>query len=327
MLGKKLSAMAKGYGLKVRHGIAYGYAQGCFVTISRYIGVVRTSVYIGGPDPVDSRGQTVPLSSGRMEQITALLQASIDAGNPCGLRTGGAYCPAVSPNHNGRVMTVNLRDAAGTVRFFEELLPQIAPLTVQQECFCCRAFMQDAAIWLRVARDTVVPVHPQCASGLANKKAAASPAHRAGRIAFAALMLVLAVAMWFIGFDHWPLMLVIGLIFGTRLPDVLWGTSGYRKHGWAFLAGLATMLVGFSAALLLPIHAEYGTIGSVAQGMMRESAFLRVRLAELFRDGAFLKDFCLSVGLGMLGLVGGLTLDRFLACSPADPACPPVLMD
>ncbi len=309
MIGSAFKKLAAENGLTVESGMAYGLLQGCYVTLTEGAGYKRMSIYVGGQvaaadGSVDMESPTVQ----NARNIAGMIAAASGDDNIYRLMTKHKNISALVVNHGGSVVTVNFFDNPGTMecisRFIAEMLPRIAPLCQPRQCLCCCGDVTGAGFPVRIASDTVVPMHGVCMDGVsvqdsAEEKSAGVSLGFLG--AFAGAML--GALVWGFVYYNGYMASLVGLLIGFLASlgyDLLKGRPGVAKVIAVIVCTILAVLAGTAGSILWSLHVYYQELGSVVHRMMPEFTYFRTMLAELLRDSEFVSGMVKDVLLGLL---------------------------
>lgn len=317
MIGSALKKLAAENGMTVESGAAYGYLQGCFVTLTEGAGYKRMSIYVGGQvsaqDGVDMDSPTVV----NAKNIAGMIAAASGEENIYRLMTKHKNISALVVNHGGSVVTVNFFDNPGTMecinRFVAEMLPQIAPLCCPGQCICCCADTADCGFPVMIAADTVVPMHGQCmdaAIDMHQSVRTASSGNLFGGIAGALVGSLLGAIVWAVVYCFGYVAGIVGLLSALLASygyDLLKGKPGIIKVVTVILSVILSVVLGTALGVAWPMHQEYASLGSVVQGMMSEFTFIKTTFRMLLQDSEVMtslgKDVLTGLFFAALGCV------------------------
>ncbi len=310
MIGTALKKLAAQYRLTVNGGAAYGYLFGSFVTLAEGPLSHRLSIYVGSVNVSLPEGESLSPAAQCSDAIISMVTQANAAGNPYGLMQN-RLIPAMTANKG--VVTLNFRpDAAGInglTRFLAEQMPRITPLTAPLQCMHCGRHTHGQGYPVRIAGDTVVPMHPECLQASAK----AFPSRKTLLPGIAGAVIGAALGAFFWAGLH---VLSLPAILGALLLLVLTAGGYTLLHGvpgrtQAIVVGAciaAAVLIGIAAGYAWEFHGQYVSYGTVVSGMMRESVFLRVRFKELFASASLRTPLLLKLLCGLIfALLGAST--------------------
>ncbi len=323
MISTALKKLADQYRLAVSNGMAYGYLYGSYVTLTSNLLCHRLSIYVGCANVPLAEGEELPPAAKCSAMIVNMVTSASGSENIYGLLFT-RLCPAVVVNHSGSVVTVNFgkdqKGVQGLQRFVAELIPRITPYTAPLQCSCCGGHTGGQGYPVRIAADTVVPMHTACCQESARKHQSAASALPG--ILGAVLGALLGTAAWI------ALLRLTGLSALGCLAILLLTLGGYKllrgKPGVTQLMTVticmaAALIVGIIADYLLTFHHEYAAYGSVVSTLMRESIYMRVMFKGIFTDRTALLELLLNLAIGcvfvLIGAASGLL--HYKGCSEA----------
>lgn len=325
MIGTALKSLATQLQLTVSNGMAYGYLQGSYVTLSETLFCRRMSIYVGCVD--------VPLPEGEELSPAAKCSALIVDMVTKGSGDENIYAlvqkrdiPATVVNHSGSVVTLNFRKDAdgmnGLQRFIAEMLPSITPLTAPLQCAYCGGHTQGQGYPVRIAADTVLPMHTECLAQAAGKKTSKLPPIAA--IIGAAVGALLGAVVWALIF-HAGYISALGalviLTFSMGGYMLLGGKPGMRQNIVLAACMVVAILLGTLGEYLWTMHEQYVAYGSVVSGLMSESVYMRVMIKEFFTSSKSILELLLNLGIGLVFalIVTFSWTGKEKGCSPAEP--------
>lgn len=309
MIGTALKNLAAQYQLGVSNGVAYGYLQGSFVTLSDELFCRRLSIYVGCVNIPLPEGEELPPAAKCSAMIVDMITRGSGDDNVYALLRN-RFVPGLVVNHSGSVVTVNFsKNKAGLdglQRFIAELLPQITPLTAPLQCSHCGGHTGRQGYPVLIAADTAVPMHVEC---LAKYQKDAKP--RCNPIAgiIGAIIGALAGAvLWAVNF-HAGYVSALGALCILALTlggyKLLRGRSGRMQAIVVGVCMIAAVLLGTIGGYAWLLHDQYSAYGSVVTGMMSESVYLRVSAKNLFSDPASLTEMLINLAIGLVfALIG-----------------------
>lgn len=330
MIGTALKKLAVQYQLAVSNGIAYGYLQGSYVTLTTHPCCHRMSIYVGSVNVPLNEGEEFPPAVKCSAMITDMVTKASGEENIYGLLRN-RFIPALVVNHSGSVMTLNFRldhqGINGLQRFVAELLPRITPLTAPLQCSCCGGHTGGQGYPVKITDDTIVPMHTACCQEYVKKN------HRAASvlpgIIGAAAGALLGAFAW-AAISHLTGIAALGCLLVLILT-----LGGYKLlHGKRGRIQMITIGVCMAAAVSLGILAnyvwifneQYAAYGNVVGSMMRESVYMRVMFKTVFTDGTALADFLRNHSIGLafylIGAASGLMQYKGAAEASAPHAMP-----
>lgn len=309
MIGTALKKLAAQYRLTVNDGAAYGYLCGSFVTLTEGPLSHRLSIYVGSVNVTRPEGEMSPAEKCSDTIVSMVTQAN-EAGNPYGLMQNHLI-PGITANKG--VVTLNFRpDAAGIsglTRFLAEQMSRIAPLTAPLQCMHCGVHTYGQGYPVRIAGDTVVPMHPECLQASAK----AFPGRKAllpgiiGAVIGAALGAFFWAGLHVLNLPAIPAALLL-LVLTAGGYMLLHGVPGRTQAIVVGACMAAAVLIGIAAGYAWDFHGQYVSYGTVVSRMMRESVFLRVRFKELFTSASLRTPLLLELLCGLIfALIGALT--------------------
>lgn len=314
MIGTALKKLASQYRLTVNSGAAYGYLFGSFVTLTEGLLSHRLSIYVGSVHVPLPQGETQTPAERCSALILDMIGKANGEANTYGL-TRSRLNPAVAVTHHGSAVTLNFRpDSAGTkglARFLAEQMPRITPLTAPLQCMHCGGHTHGQGYPVRIAADTVVPMHAECLQACVQ----AAPGAKAllPGILGAAAGALLGAFFW-AGLHILGMPAVLGALLLLALTlggyTLLRGVPGRAQAITVGACMAAAAVIGITAGYAWEFHSQYASYGTVVSGLMRESVFLRVMFKELFtsatlRTPMLLKLLC-GLVFALLGAASGL---------------------
>lgn len=277
MISTALREIAVQNRMNIQSGCAYGMLNGCIVTLSGGTDYQRISIYVGAQEqPASGYDESYTVSCAR--QIIHTISAASGEENVYSLITGNEALPALVLNHAGSVVTVNFAATpagdAGVVRFVAEILPQVSALTRPQQCIYCTHPTGGEGVPVRLAEDTVVPMHDGClqqaAEGYARQHAAdGSKAGVWGAVIGAAAGALIWAMVYHLIYPAAILCVLIGLL-ASRGYDLFKGRPGMTKVITVALISLAAVLIGAFAGSLLPYFDSFASLGETTKHMFEE---------------------------------------------------------
>lgn len=325
MIGTALKSLASQLQLAMSNGIAYGYLQGSYITLTETLLCRRMSIYVGCTDvPLPEGEELSPAAKCSALIVDLVTKGSGDENIYALLRN--RYIPALVVNHSGSVVTLNFRrDSAGMnglQRFIAEMLPRITPLTAPLQCACCGGHTQGQGFPVRIAADTVLPMHTEC---LAQSSTAYSKRyHTTIACIGAAVGALIGAAAWAFIF-HAGYIALIGatIILALTLGayKLLRGAPGRTQMIVIGVCMVTAILLGTVAGYAWMLHDQYVAYGSVVNDMMRESVYLRVAAMRLLTDSGSVTRLIVDLGLGFVfALLGALSeLGVSKGCASSEP--------
>lgn len=325
MIGTALKSLASQLQLAVSNGMAYGYLQGSYVTLTENLLCRRMSIYVGCVDVPLPEGEELSPAAKCSALIVDMVTKGSGEENIYALLRN-RYIPALVVNHSGSVVTLNFRkDAAGMngiQRFIAEILPRITPLTAPLQCVCCGGHTQGQGYPVRIASDTVVPMHAECLAKTAEQQRPKLPPFAS--IIGASVGAVLGAIVWAL-ICHAGYISALGALAILTLTlggyALLGGKPGKRLNIVLIICTVAAILLGTVGEYLWTMHEQYIAYGSVVNTMMKESVYLRVVAKEFFTDSKAIGELLLNVGIGLVLalLVAGSWVTKEKGCAPAEP--------
>lgn len=324
MIGTALKSLATQLQLAVNSGMAYGYLQGSYVTLTENLFSRRMSIYVGCVDVQLPEGEELsPAAKCSALIVDMVTKGSGDENIYALLRN--RHIPALVVNHSGSVVTVNFRKDAdgmnGLQRFIAEMLPRITPLTAPLQCACCGGHTQGQGYPVRIAADTVVPMHADCLSQAAAQNRSKLPP--VASVIGAAVGAALGAIVWALIF-HAGYISALGTLFILTLTlggyALMGGKPGRRLNIVLIVCMVSAILLGTVGEYLWTMHEQYIAYGSVVNTMMKESVYLRVVAKEFFADSKAIGELLLNVGIGLVFalLVASSWITRKKGCAPAE---------
>lgn len=325
MIGTALKSLAAQLQLTVSSGMAYGYLQGSYVTLTDHFLCRRMSIYAGCVE--------VPLPEGEEQSPAAKCAALIAEMVTKGSGDENIYAlvqnpnmPSVVLNHASSVVTINFRkDAAGMnglQRFIAEMLPRITPLTAPLQCACCGGHTQGQGYPVRIAADTVVPMHAECLEQSAAKNRSRLPDFAA--VLGAAVGALLGAFVWALIF-HAGYISALGALVILLLTlggyVLLGGKPGMRQNTVLLVCMFAAIFLGTVGEYLWSMHEQYISYGSVVSDLMKESVYMRIVIRDFFTDFRTLGELLLNIGIGfVIALpVTFVWTNKEKGCAPSEP--------
>lgn len=324
MIGTALKSLASQLQLAVNNGMAYGYLQGSYVTLTENLFCRRMSIYVGCVNVALPEGEELsPAAKCSALIVDMVTKGSGDENIYALLRN--RYVPALMVNHSGSVVTLNFRrDAAGLnglQRFIAEMLPRITPLTAPLQCSHCGGHTGGQGYPVRIAADVVVPMHAEClaeSSNAYNKQYHTTIAC----IGAAVGALIGAVAWAFIFHAGYIALIGATIILALTLGayKLLRGASGRTQMIVVGVCMVAAVLLGTIAGYAWMLHDQYVAYGSVVGDMMRESVYLRVAAKRLLTDSGSLTRLIVDLVTGLVfALLGAASeLGASKGCASAE---------
>lgn len=308
MIGNALRAYAAQHQLTTTAGLVYGNCCGCYVTVQQSAQQTAMSLYIGAVEAVPPGSTEAPPTARRARAVADAILSANGGENPFRLLAVPDESP-VDVVQNGSVVCVRFAPGDGGVeglnRFTAECLPQLAPMTAPMQCIHCGGHTNGQGVPVRIARGLVVPMHQACHADCESRYKAAEKGD--GKL----LPGVIGAAVGgIIGAVVWALAYSSGLMaVAVVLLTSILSTAGYRllhgRPGRAQAIAVAcsvflSVVLGMLLSCLWTLHLQYLDYGSVVNGMMRESVFLRVALGQLFADGAFVREMLVDLVIGLV---------------------------
>lgn len=314
MIGTALKSLASQFHLTVSSGLAYGYLQGSFITLTEGIAYRRMSIYVGCVNVALPEGEEVsPAVKCSTIIVDMVTKGSGDENIYC--LTKNPHLPAIVVNHSGSVVTLNFRrDEAGLnglQRFIAEMLPHITPLTAPLQCSYCGGHTRGMGYPVRIAPDTVVPMHAECLQE--NTRAHSAKHHTVPAIIAAAVGALIGAAAWAFIFQAGYIsvlgaLIILALTLGGY--TLLRGEPGRTQMIVVGACMAAAVLLGTVAGYAWMLHDQYAAYGSVVNSMMRESVYMRVAAKDIFTNSDSLMTLILNLVTGLvfaaLGAASGL---------------------
>lgn len=325
MIGTALKSLAAQLQLAVSNGMAYGYLQGSYVTLSETLFCRRMSIYVGCVDVTLPEGEELSPAAKCSAAIVEMITNGSGADNTYAL-VNNKQIPAVLANHSGSVVTLNFRkDAAGLnglQRFIAEMLPSITPLTAPLQCAYCGGHTQGQGYPVRIAADTVLPMHTECLTQAAGKKRSKLPPVAA--VIGAAVGALLGAVVWALIF-HAGYISALGALVILMLSlfcyMLLGGKPGMQQNIVLLVCMVAAILLGTLGEYLWTMHEQYVAYGSVVSGLMNESVYMRVMIKEFFTSSKSILELLLNLGIGLVFalIVAVSWTNKEKGGSPAEP--------
>lgn len=325
MIGTALKSLATQLQLAVSNGMAYGYLQGSYVTLTETLFCRRMSIYVGCVDVPLPEGEELTPAAKCAALIVDMVTKGSGEENIYALLKN-RFVPALVVNHSGSVVTLNFRkDAAGMnglQRFIAEMLPRITPLTAPLQCCYCGGHTGGQGYPVRIAADTVVPMHTECLSQTGANKPSRLPHFAA--IVGAAVGALLGAIVWALLFHAGYISALGALVILTLTLGgyaLLGGKPGMRQNIVLVVCMVAAILLGTIGEYLWTMHEQYIAYGSVVSTMMKESVYMRVVTKQFFTNGRAISELLLNMGIGLVFalLVAGMWTSKEKGCAPAEP--------
>lgn len=318
MIGIGLKKLATENGLTIENGMAYGYLKDCLVTLTEGAGYKRMSIYVG--TQCESEDGT-DATTERAKQIAEMIAEASGDGNVYRLLTGKPNMSPLVVNHGGSVVTINFFDNPGTmdciIKFVDEVLPQVAPLT-RRECLCCRE--DGDVVPVMLSADTVVPMHNTCMNGVVT---AAEDKLSEGNIltgAVGALLgSILGAVVWAVLYVVGYMASIVGMLIGFLAGkgyDLMKGKQGVAKVVIVLLCVVVAVFLGNCGGYLWEIHQQYVEEAAMyakflGGAKLNEIEYIKDFIPLLLDNPDFTSAAMKDMGMGLLfGLLGASVVLR-----------------
>lgn len=161
-MNQAISQLAEAFSLRTDHGVAYGYAGGCFISIAANDEAVTFTIHVGKLAP-DDLGEYVRRATAVQEQCQSGVlahQLQLDPFSP-------VYGPPIKPTNGFTCVAVRFPAQSDRLQqdvacFIREILPHAAPMTHPSHCHLCGRPTNGAGCPVMVSPGVVVPAHIPC---------------------------------------------------------------------------------------------------------------------------------------------------------------------
>ncbi len=307
MFRTTLNTLCAQFGLMRKGCVAYGYTQGCWVTLRPHATHMTLSLYTGALDAAPE---------GMRSRVLDSAQAIAEALRQCGSDSnvyGLCRKNAVAVGQGGSIVQVRFARVRGMLgamqRFIAEVLPHVAPLTSPMQCIHCGGITGGMGVPVKIAANVTVPMHAACCTDCMQRYDAAlvaptDPVHTdKAVIASAGVALVMAL-IWALAYRTWWSGVLLALLtcalvcLAYRLMKGPQGIIEYVTHG--VCCGTSVFL-GMLGNALLPLGKQYAALGDVVHGMMKFGTYVKVALGQQPWGWIFAVPVCVGAGI-VLGL-------------------------
>lgn len=248
MIGSGIKKFAKAHDMKCAKGIAFGYLNGFYISLTDGAGTKTMQVCLASGERASERNAA----------CFAALDELMSQLDPKRYRLMPSAAYIITDSH----MIVTFADNPGTLkrvkRFIVEVFPQIAALGFEggDACYHCGRPLNDYRAFV-LKEGLLMPVYGDCAADMMREDIAASGDKKPGSAFMGALGAFLGAIA---GAIPWALLFLVGYV--TSLAGLLIGflaDLGYRKFGGRnSKARLAVVLV------MVLIGVMAGTVGGYA---------------------------------------------------------------
>lgn len=312
MIGKALKTLASQYQLTLSHGIAYGYLQGSYVTLSDTFFSHRMCIYVGCVNLKTSDTDPVSPAAKCASMIVEMINKGAGDKNIYAF-TNLKFLPSPIASHKNSVVTINFsrnqRGLNGLQRFIAEMLPRITPLTAPLQCSHCGGHTAGQGYPVQIAPDTVLPMHSECFLSAIKVFNHNNNSNVSIIGAVIGSLLGALGQLWFI---HSGLNAILGalcILFFACLGARLFNHQPERKV--SMIVGVCIFIALFFSyfgGLIWQLHDQYNAFGKVVADMMTEKMYIWVSIKTLFTNTADLSALLLYFVMSILFALFGIAI-------------------
>lgn len=322
MMDSAMKRLAIENGLTAEKGVAYGHAQGCFISLCSASGCYQLSIYIGHP----ALAENIPeVKASPAEEAAAFISAQAANDKRYGLLKQPKSLPdnrmlrPVALCQSDDTVLVRFQAGSGASKhiqaFIEDILPRVAPMTTPRTCCLCGKPVTDPTAWL-MPDDSVVPVHSRCVEERDSQAAPepVKPNHTLLAILCAIIGALLGAAVWALVGIAGYVASVVGMLIAflaIKGYDLAHGRPGALKTVTILICVILAVVVGTAGAIVYQLHEVY--VEGVAELRSWEKAlpemeYFSLIIPELMQDsefiGSLMKDLLLGWFFAFLGSFG-----------------------